>query len=145
MIECNRNLSIGFPLRLRDGVSAGCQYVPGSALRVLTDAGHQAWHVRDIGLGDAPDARIDRHALAQGWVLVTRDLDFCDIRNYPTEHTPGHLALRVDDTSIAYEIAQLLKRFLTLPELASHIPGQLVSLDSNRVRFRPALNPSFST
>ena len=50
--------------------------MPRSALRALTDAGHQAWHVRDIGLGDASDERIDRHALAQGWVLVTRDLDF---------------------------------------------------------------------
>ena len=85
--------------------------MPRSALRALTGAGHQAWHVRDIGLGDAPDERIDRHALTQGWVLVTRDLDFCDIRNYPPEHSPGRLVLRVDDTSTADEIPQLLKRF----------------------------------
>ena len=116
--------------------------MPRSALRALTDAGHQAWHVRDIGLGDAPDEHIDRHALTQGWVLVTRYLDFCDIRNYPPEHTPGRLVLRVDDTSTANEIAQLLQRFLMLPELVGHIPGHLVILDSNRVRFRPALKPS---
>ncbi len=116
--------------------------MPSSALRTLTDAGHQAWHVRDIGLGDATDERIDRHALAQGWILVTRDLDFCDIRNYPPEHTPGRLVLRVDDTSTAEEIAQLLRRFLMLPELMGHIPCHLVILDANQVRFRPALKPS---
>ena len=42
----------------------------------------------------------------------------------------------------ANEIAQLLKRFLMLPELVAHIPGHLVILDSNRVRFRPALKPT---
>ena len=42
----------------------------------------------------------------------------------------------------AEEIAQLLRRFLMLPELVGHIPGHLVILDSNRVRFRPALQPS---
>ena len=116
--------------------------MPRSALRALTEAGHQAWHVRDIGLGGATDERIDRHAQAQGWILVTRDLDFCDIRNYPPEHTSGRLVLRVDDTSTAEHIAQLLQRFLILPELVDQIPGHLVILDSNRVRFRPALKPS---
>ena len=116
--------------------------MPRSALGALTDAGHQAWHVRDIGLGDATDERIDRHAQAQGWILVTRDLDFCDIRNYPPEHTSGRLVLRVDDTSTAEDIAQLLQRFLILPELVGQIPGHLIILDSNQVRFRPALKPS---
>ncbi|MDD5321511.1 MAG: DUF5615 family PIN-like protein [Methylococcales bacterium] len=115
--------------------------MPRSALRALTEAGHQAWHVRDIGLGDATDERIDRHAQAQGWILVTRDLDFCDIRNYPPEHTSGRLVLRVDDTSTAEDIAQLLQRFLLLPELVGQIPCHLAILDSNRVRFRPALKP----
>ena len=116
--------------------------MPRSALGALTDAGHQAWHIRDIGLGDATDERIDRHAQTQGWILVTRDLDFCDIRNYPPEHTSGRLVLRVDDTSTAEDIAQLLQRFLILPELVGQIPGHLVILDSNQVRFRPALKPS---
>jgi predicted nuclease of predicted toxin-antitoxin system len=114
--------------------------MPRSALRVLADANHRAWHVRDIGLGDATDECIDRHAQAQGWILVTRDLDFCDIRNYPPEQTPGRLVLRVDDTSTAEEIAQLLQRFLILPELVGRIPGHLAILDPKRVRFRPALN-----
>lgn len=113
--------------------------MPRSALRAFIDAGHQAWHVRDIGLGDAPDERIDRYARRQSWILVTRDLDFSDTRNYPPENSPGRLVLRVADTSTAAEIAQLLQRFLLMPELVNQIPAHLAILDANRVRFRPAL------
>lgn len=113
--------------------------MPRSALQVVIDAGHRAWHVRDIGLGDAPDERIDQYARTQSWILVTRDLDFADTRNYPPENSPGRLVLRVDDTSTAAEIAQLLQRFLLMPELVSQIPAHLAILEANRVRFRPAL------
>lgn len=113
--------------------------MPRSALRAFIDAGHQAWHVRDIGLGDAPDERIDQYARAQSWILVTRDLDFADTRNYPPENSAGRLVLRVDDASTATEIAQLLQRFLLMPQLVSQIPAHLAILDVNRVRFRPAL------
>nr|VFJ65801.1 MAG: Predicted nuclease, contains PIN domain, potential toxin-antitoxin system component [Candidatus Kentron sp. FM]VFJ68989.1 MAG: Predicted nuclease, contains PIN domain, potential toxin-antitoxin system component [Candidatus Kentron sp. FM]VFK17708.1 MAG: Predicted nuclease, contains PIN domain, potential toxin-antitoxin system component [Candidatus Kentron sp. FM] len=108
---------------------------------VLTEAGHFARHVRDLGLGSATDEVIDRRAQGEGSILVTRDLDFSDIRNYPPENAAGRLVLRVDDTSTAQEIAQLLKRFVTLPQLVSRIPGHLVVLDNDRVRFRPALPP----
>jgi predicted nuclease of predicted toxin-antitoxin system len=113
--------------------------MPRSALRTFIDAGHRVWHVRDIGLGDAPDERIDEYARAQSLILVTRDLDFADTRNYPPENSPGRLVLRIDDTSTATEIAQLLQRFLLMVELVSQIPAHLAILDTNRVRFRPAL------
>ena len=113
--------------------------MPRAALRTLAEAGHIGVHVRDLGMGGATDEQIDRHAQAENWVLVTRDLDFCDTRNYPPENSAGRLILRVADTSTAGEIAALLKRFLQLPELVAQIPGHLVILDACRVRFRPAL------
>lgn len=114
--------------------------MPRSALRALTDAGHQAWHVRDIGLGDATDQRIDQTAREQGWILVTRDLDFADTRRYPPESSPGRLVLRCEDTSTAADIVQLLQRLLLMPELVAELPGHLAILDRHRVRFRPAVD-----
>jgi predicted nuclease of predicted toxin-antitoxin system len=113
--------------------------MPRTALQVLIAAGHSATHVRDLGLGAATDAVIDRYAQASGEILVTRDLDFSDTRAYPPEPSAGRLVLRVPDNSRADEIADLLSRFLAASELIPKIPGHLVVLDQNRVRFRPAL------
>ncbi|TAN49910.1 MAG: hypothetical protein EPN21_10185 [Methylococcaceae bacterium] len=113
--------------------------MPRAALHVLLEAGHQAAHVRDVGLGDAVDEHIDGYADKQGLILVTRDLDFCDTRSYPPEKSPGRLVLRVADSSTAQQIAQLLERFMLLTHLVDQIPGHLVVINSNRVRFRPAL------
>ena len=113
--------------------------MPRSALQVLIQANYSASHVRDQGLGDAPDAHINQFALQHGWTLVTRDLDFCDIRNYPPETSPGRIVVRLSETSTAADIVQLLRRFVAAPELIQHIPGHLVIIDANQVRFRPAL------
>lgn len=114
--------------------------MPRSALHAIVQAGHEALHVRDIGLGDASDNEIDQFALTQSWVLVTRDTDFCDIRAYPPENSAGRLVLRVQDTSVATDIADLVRRFLLNPYLVAQLPGHLAILDNNRVRFRPALD-----
>lgn len=114
--------------------------MPRSALRALTEVGHEAQHVRDIGLGDATDARIDEVAQAQGWVLITRDLDFADTRSYPAEGSPGRLVLRCNDTSTAADIVALLQRFLRMQDMVVRLPGHLAILEPHRVRFRPALS-----
>ena len=115
-----------------------------SALRVLLAAGHAATHVRDLGMGQATDDLIDRHAQAADAILVTRDLDFADTRAYPPESAPGRLVLRVADNDSAGSVAALLERFLALPDLVVQIPGHLVILERDRVRFRPALVPDES-
>lgn len=61
--------------------------LPRSAVSVAVRAGDEAVHVRDVDLGDAPDDVNAAYARAQGLVLVTRDLDFADVRIYaPAEH-----------------------------------------------------------
>lgn len=113
--------------------------MPRVALRVLAAAGHSAAHVRDLNMGAATDAVIDHYAQASRHILVTRDLDFADIRAYPPEPSVGRVVLRVPDNSRADEIADLLRRFLTASELIHQIRGHLVVLEQNRIRFRPAL------
>ncbi len=113
--------------------------MPRSALHAFVDAGHEASHVRELGLGDASDGEIDQFALTRSLVLVTRDTDFCDIRAYPPANSPGRLVLRVPDTSVASDIATLVRRFLLDPNMAEQLPGHLAILDTTRVRFRPPL------
>ena len=113
--------------------------LPHSTLPLLQSLGHRAEHVRDIGLGNAPDVQIAGHARRHGAVLLTRDLDFADIRNYPPPDYNGLIVLRVRDDALAWEIVNLLERFLHRTELVARIPGHLVILEEDRVRFRPAL------
>lgn len=113
--------------------------MPRSSLAVLRDARHHADHVRDLGLGDATDVAIDAHAQLSAAIIVTRDLDFSDVRKFAPESRPGLLVLRAHDACTARDIADMLARFLELTELVEQIPGHLVILESDRVRFRPAI------
>lgn len=101
--------------------------------------GHEAEHVRDTKLRDAPDAQIAAYALASGAVLVSRDLDFADMRHYPPADYHGLLVLRLPDDSGAAQIADVLNRFLASSDFVEQLPGHLVIVDASRVRFRPAL------
>jgi len=43
------------------------------------------------------------------------------------------------DDAVAGTIVRLLERFLKQTELVDRVPGHLVILEADRVRFRPAL------
>jgi predicted nuclease of predicted toxin-antitoxin system len=113
--------------------------MPRAAAEVMRMRGHSAERVRDIGLGDASDVRIAQHALSIGAVLVTRDLDFADVRRYPPSQHGGLIVLRMPDESTAIQIADVVGRFLALTDLVLKLPGHLVILEPGRARFRPAL------
>ncbi len=112
--------------------------MPRSTRVLLASLGHSGEHASDIGLAHAPDARIAAHACANGAAIITRDVDFADIRNYPPHQFNGIIILRMPDDAGAKTIVNLLERFLKT-ELAARLPGHLVILEADRVRFRPAL------
>lgn len=45
----------------------------------MRSQGHDAWHVKDIGLQHASDAAIWREATMRGAVIVSKDEDFATI------------------------------------------------------------------
>lgn len=57
------------------------QQLPPALLGWLRARGHDAEHVRDIGLRDAEDAEIWRYALGLGAAIVTKDGDFATERS----------------------------------------------------------------
>lgn len=75
---------------------------------------------RDIGLGGAPDRAIAAHARATQAALLTRDLDFADVRNYPPEQYNGIVVFRFPDDVVAKEIARLAEIFLREPKFVGH-------------------------
>lgn len=53
--------------------------LPPALARLLTERGHLAEHVNDIGPGDAPDRDLWRYALENESVIVTKDEDFANM------------------------------------------------------------------
>jgi predicted nuclease of predicted toxin-antitoxin system len=86
--------------------------MPRSSLALLVGMGHTAQHARDIDLGHAPDSKIASYAKSTGAALVTRDVDFADIRHYPPADYQGILVMRMPDDAVAQSIVNVLERFL---------------------------------
>jgi predicted nuclease of predicted toxin-antitoxin system len=75
------------------------QLPPGLKL-LLTQAGHQAQHVVEIGLRDADDAQLWGYAVREGTVILTKDEDFA-ARRLREPDGPTIVWLRVGNCSRA--------------------------------------------
>jgi predicted nuclease of predicted toxin-antitoxin system len=113
--------------------------LPRTVIAVVRSLGHHAEFARDIGLGSATDDQIAKHASHYRAALLTRDLDFADIRRYPPDQYSGIVVMRLPDTAVAEEIAAVLKRFLSEPGFIASLAGRLAVVEGDRVRFRPPL------
>jgi len=113
--------------------------LPRAAIAVLVDSGHEAEFARDIGLAAAPDDRIAAHARQTRSALLTRDLDFADIRRYPPDQYHGIVVLRLPDDAVAQDITLVLERFLREAAFLKSLSQRLAIVEPERVRFRPPL------
>ena len=113
--------------------------MPRSAIDAIAKSGHQVEFARDIGFATAPDVQIAARARQSGTALITRDLDFSDVRQYPPELYAGIVVLRLPEHFTAVEIVTVLARFLAEPRFVENLQGRLAIVDENRVRFRPPL------
>ena len=52
--------------------------LPPALASWLRSKGYDAHHVIELGLADAPDAAIWAQAIAEGFMIVTKDRDFVD-------------------------------------------------------------------
>ena len=101
--------------------------------------GHEALDVRDVGPSLALDPAVASYARTHGYILLTGDFDFADIRLYPPADFPGIAVIdRPEDSSIA-EVLALVGRLLDAPGVVDGLPGRLAIVDSRRIRLRPSL------
>ena len=73
------------------------QAVSSQVSRDLTGAGHDALHVREIGLGAANDETILRRAADEGRVVITQDTDFGTLLTLGGWQAPSVILLRLRD------------------------------------------------
>ncbi len=111
--------------------------MPRSSAGLLRELGHECIDVRDVLPPGAEDKVVASYAQQHKQVLVTRDFDFADIRNYPPKDFAGIIVIEVPDDAIVTQINSVLRSFVSRPELLERLFGRLAIVESWRVRFRP--------
>ncbi len=97
--------------------------LPPALARYFIDKGHQAEHVFDVALAQAPDGAIWSHALSANAVIVTKDEDFA-ARRVVVREGPSILWVRLGNTRTAHIISRIdshLPELLRLLELGESI------------------------
>ncbi len=108
--------------------------LPPEAAELLRSNGHDADTVLDEALGGSPDSMIAVRCKAEQRILITLDLDFADILQYPPHDYPGIVVLRPArqdrDTAMA-----IIPRILELLRTEA-ISQRLWVMDDTRTRIR---------
>ena len=112
------------------------EYLPRSAALNLREAGHQADHVRDVGLRGRPDREVFQWAQDHQAVLVTGDIGFASTVTFPPGSHWRIVVLRFpNEASVASVNKELLAAVAILSE--EDIRGSIVVLEpGGRMRIR---------
>jgi predicted nuclease of predicted toxin-antitoxin system len=103
-------------------------------IAALGDGGFEAAHWSAVGAHDATDSEIMAFASANGFVVLTHDLDFGAILAANRERTPSVVQVRADDVSpeaIGKRVVDALRQMSGELER-----GALVTVDLIRTRLR---------
>jgi predicted nuclease of predicted toxin-antitoxin system len=87
--------------------------LPLSTAFALREQGYQARHVIELGLRGAKDHDLFVKAQEESWTIVTRDLGFGNLLDYPIGSHAGIIVLRVPTTFTARQINDLLDSFIS--------------------------------
>jgi predicted nuclease of predicted toxin-antitoxin system len=87
--------------------------MPLSVVSTLEEQGYRARHVAGMGLGGAPDETIFDRAQAEGWIIVSRDLGFGSLLDYPLGTHAGIVVVRVPYTFTAAQVCSVVSTFLS--------------------------------
>jgi predicted nuclease of predicted toxin-antitoxin system len=102
--------------------------------RVLNEAGIEAVHWSEIGLATTPDPAIMAYATANGFVVLTNDLDFGIALAIANTEKPSVAQIRGEDlrpVSIGNQVVMALRQMQV--ELEA---GSLLTIDPKRTRLR---------
>jgi predicted nuclease of predicted toxin-antitoxin system len=108
--------------------------LPRDAMAPFRDAGHDVEGALDERLGGQADAAVFAACQREGRVLVTLDLDFADIRQYPPGKHAGVWVLRPSTQSITH-LLDLIRGGLELHERESS-ERHLWIVERSRIRIR---------
>lgn len=106
--------------------------MPADLAALLHAEGHDAMDVAEEGLAGADDPPVLAAATNEGRILMTFDLDFADIRQYPPGSHAGIVVFRLRDQrwqTLEKPVSRLLKG-----KGLQSLEGGLAIVDETRVR-----------
>ena len=108
--------------------------LPVEVVEMLRSAEHDAVSVLDQNLGGAADPGVAEVCRAEGRIVVTLDVGFADMRQYPPQDYAGLIVLRMkrqDKPSILRAFGRAMRVFSLEP-----VDGALWIVEEERVRIR---------
>jgi predicted nuclease of predicted toxin-antitoxin system len=110
--------------------------LPPVLAELLRNTGHEAVHVRDIGLHSADDEQIFERAASEDFVLVSADTDFGTLLAQRAAAKPSLILFRGEGSRRPEALAALI--LANLPQLADALTsGAIVTFEPARLRVRP--------
>ena len=103
--------------------------------RGLIEAGHDAIHVRDVGMAAAADPEIIELAIKENRILISADTDFGALLALRESAKPSFILFRQTDKRPSSQLIFLLNQLPTLKKDLSS--GCVVVFEDNRIRIRP--------
>ncbi len=101
--------------------------------QVFRAAGHQVHTVRDQALGGTSDQQLYDVCCAEGFCLVSLDLDFGDVLRFPPAASKGIAVIRVPQNPSLALLEALVRQFLLALENQS-IEKKLWIVETGRIR-----------
>lgn len=109
--------------------------LPKSMVSICEKQHLDAVHIRILGLSGIPDEKVISLAKKEKRILITRDMDFSNLLDYPIKSHCGLIVMRMPDDFTALEINRLLDSFLMDVEL-NEIRNTLTIIEPKRYRIR---------
>lgn len=101
----------------------------------MREAGHDAVHVRQYGMQDAPDTSVMAKAKEEDRIVVSADTDFGTLLAQQEAAHPSFILFRDPDLITAEDFAPVLLRSLPLLQTDLEL-GCIAVIRSNRLRVR---------
>ena len=114
--------------------------LPRTLARDLITAGHEATHVRDVGLAGRPDRDLYDYAVGHRSIIVTCDVGFADQRQFPAGLSGIVLVRLPDETPIDERKQRVLSVLSSFDD--DELRGALIVIDPGGVRVRRGLSRS---
>jgi predicted nuclease of predicted toxin-antitoxin system len=107
--------------------------MPRSTAHALKAAGYSVADVRDVGLRSRPDSAVFVYAQSAGAIIVTGDLGFASILNFPPAGHAGIIVVRLPNKMTSNEVNSQIIRALTELE-GEDLRGCVVVVEPGRTR-----------
>ncbi len=108
--------------------------VPRSTARVLRDAGFDAVDVRDVGLRGKSDGEVFAYTQRENRLLITCDMGFSNILNFPPAENKGILVVKIPDSQPISTFNREVLR--AVQEVGENLLRHLAIVEVGKVRLR---------